>query len=222
MRRREFITRVARCGVAVASCRKRAAGRADAKDWDACGITGRRSEGKVGASLPSWDVTTRMAAGNEFQLDLHWVATDFNRTQAIAKQLVESQPELIQVTSTPATAAIMRETQTIPVVFTTVSDPIGAGFVQTLTRPGGNATGFVNIEGSLGGKWVEVLKEVAPGISRAAMMFNPKTSPQTGYYRESLEAAASSLAVEILSFPVGDREEIQKVMAGLGQIRMRA
>jgi len=111
----------------------------------------------------------------------------------------------------------MRETQTIPVVFTTVSDPIGAGFVQTLTRPAGNATGFVNIEGSLGGKWVEVLKEVAPGISRAAMMFNPKTSPQTGYYRESLEAAASSLAVEILSSPVGDREEIQKVMAGLGQ-----
>ena len=74
--------------------------------------------------------------GTNFQLDLHWVATDFNRTQAIAKQLVESQPELIQVTSTPATAAIMRETQTIPVVFTTVSDPIGAGFVQTLTRPG--------------------------------------------------------------------------------------
>ena len=111
----------------------------------------------------------------------------------------------------------MRETQTIPVVFTTVSDPIGAGFVQTLTRPGGNATGFVNIEGSLGGKWVEVLKEVAPGISRAAMMFNPKTSPQTGYYRESLEAAASSLAVEILRSPVGDRDEIQKVMTGLGQ-----
>ena len=124
--------------------------------------------------------------GTNFQLDLHWVATDFNRTQAHSKTNWSNlSRNVIQVTSTPATAAIMRETQTIPVVFTTVSDPIGAGFVQTLTRPGGNATGFVNIEGSLGGKWVEVLKEVAPGISRAAMMFNPKTSPQTGYF-ESL------------------------------------
>ena len=106
--------------------------------------------------------------GTNFQLDVRWVATNFDRTQAIAKELVQSRPDLIQVTSTPATTAIMRETQTIPVVFASVSDPIGAGFIQTLTRPGGNATGFVNIEASLGGKWVEVLKEVAPGISRAA------------------------------------------------------
>jgi putative tryptophan/tyrosine transport system substrate-binding protein len=155
--------------------------------------------------------------GTNFQLDVRWVATDFDRTQAIAKELVQSRPDLIQVTSTPATTAIMRETQTIPVVFASVSDPIGAGFIQTLTRPGGNATGFVNIEASLGGKWVEVLKEVAPGISRAAMMFNPKTSPQTGYYRQSLEAAASSLRVDILPSPVGNSDEIQKVMVGLGQ-----
>jgi putative tryptophan/tyrosine transport system substrate-binding protein len=155
--------------------------------------------------------------GTNFQLDVRWVATDFDRTQAIAKELVQSQPDLIQVTSTPATAAIMRETQTIPVVFASVSDPVGAGFIQTLTRPGGNATGFVNIEASLGGKWVEVLKDVAPGTSRAAMMFNPKTSPQTGYYRQSLEAAATSLTVEILPSPVGNSDEIQKVMVGLGQ-----
>jgi putative tryptophan/tyrosine transport system substrate-binding protein len=89
--------------------------------------------------------------GTNFQLDVRWVATDFDRTQAIAKELVQSQPDLIQVTSTPATTAIMGETQTIPVVFASVSDPIGAGFIQTLTRPGGNATGFVNIEAHLEG-----------------------------------------------------------------------
>jgi putative tryptophan/tyrosine transport system substrate-binding protein len=155
--------------------------------------------------------------GTNLQVDLRWVANDFDRTQAIARELVQSQPDVIEVTSTPATAAILRETQTIPVVFASVSDPIGAGFIQSLTRPGGNATGFVNIEASLGGKWVEVLKEVVPGISRAAMMFNPKTSPQTGYYRQSLEAAAASLAVQIVAAPVSNHDEIQKVMADLGQ-----
>jgi putative ABC transport system substrate-binding protein len=155
--------------------------------------------------------------GTNLQVDLRWVANDFDRTQAIARELVQSQPDVIEVTSTPATAAILRETQTIPVVFASVSDPIGAGFIQSLTRPGGNATGFVNIEASLGGKWVEVLKEVVPGISRAAMMFNPKTSPQTGYYRQSLEAAAASLALQIVAAPVSNHDEIQKVMADLGQ-----
>ena len=155
--------------------------------------------------------------GTNFQLDVRWVATDFNRTQALARELVQTQPDVIEVTSTPATAAILRETQTIPVIFASVSDPVGAGFVQTLTRPGGNATGFVNIEASLGGKWVEVLKEVAPDVSRAAMMSNPITSPQTGYYRQSLEAAASSLKLEIFPSPVGSSDDIQKVMMSLGQ-----
>ena len=155
--------------------------------------------------------------GTNLQVDLRWVANDFDRTHAIARELVQSQPDVIEVTSTPATAAILKETQTIPVVFASVSDPIGAGFIQSLTRPGGNATGFVNIEASLGGKWVEVLKEVVPGISRAAMMFNPKTSPQTAYYRQSLEAAAASLAVQIVAAPVSNHDEIQKVMAELGQ-----
>jgi putative ABC transport system substrate-binding protein len=77
--------------------------------------------------------------GTNFQLDVRWVATDFNRTQALARELVQTQPDVIEVTSTPATAAIMRETQTIPVVFASVSDPVGAGFIQTLTRPGGLA-----------------------------------------------------------------------------------
>ena len=155
--------------------------------------------------------------GTNVQIDLRWVGTDFERTQLIARELVQSQPDLIEVTSTPATAAILRETQTIPVVFAVVSDPVGSGFIQSLTRPGKNATGFINIEASMGGKWVELLKEIAPKTSRASMLFNPKTSPQTGYYRPSLEAAASTLGVDISASPISSREEIEKVILGLRQ-----
>jgi len=146
-----------------------------------------------------------------------YIERDFERTQVIARELVQSQPDLIEVTSTPATAAILRETQTIPVVFAVVSDPVGSGFIQSLTRPGKNATGFINIEQSMGGKWVELLKEIAPKTSRASMLFNPKTSPQTGYYRPSLEAAAPTLGVDISASPISSREEIEKVILGLRQ-----
>jgi putative ABC transport system substrate-binding protein len=155
--------------------------------------------------------------GTNIQIDLRWVATDFNRMQAIAKELVQSQPDLIEVTSTPATAAILRETHTIPVVFAIVSDPLGSGFIQSLAQPGGNATGFINIEASLGGKWVELLKEIAPRISRVSMLFNPKTAPQTEYYRPSLEAAAASLGVAVVASPVSNPDEIEKAIVGLGE-----
>jgi putative tryptophan/tyrosine transport system substrate-binding protein len=155
--------------------------------------------------------------GTNVQIDLRWVDTDFDRMQAIAKELVQSQPDLIEVTSTPATAAIMRETRTIPVVFSVVSDPVGFGFTKSLARPGGNATGFINMEASLGGKWVELLKEIAPRTSRVSILFNPKTSPQTGYYRESLETAAASLGVDVMTSPVSSRDEIEKLIVGLGQ-----
>ena len=94
----------------------------------------------MGASLPSGQRATGMAAWKDnFQLDVRWVATVFNRTQALARELVQTPPDVIEVTNTPATAAIIRETQTIPVVFASVSDPVGPGFIQTLTRPGGLA-----------------------------------------------------------------------------------
>jgi putative tryptophan/tyrosine transport system substrate-binding protein len=150
--------------------------------------------------------------GSNFQINIRWVANNFEQTQAIAKELVQAQPDLIQVTSTPATAAVLRETQTIPVVFASVSDPVGARFVQSLARPGGNATGFINFEASLGGKWVEVLKEIAPNVAHASILFNPKTSPQTDYYRPSLNAAASALGVHTIASPVLSRDEIEKVM----------
>jgi putative tryptophan/tyrosine transport system substrate-binding protein len=121
--------------------------------------------------------------------------------QKLAKELVEMRPDLIQVSSTPATAAVLRETHTIPVVFL-VSDPIGSGFIVSLARPGGNATGFVNLEDSVAGKWLELLKEVAPQTSQVSILFNPRTAPQSAYYLKLLEAAAPSLALELKAMQV--------------------
>ena len=119
--------------------------------------------------------------GTNLRFDYRW-ASDRNKMRACAKELVELRPDLILVTTTPATAEILQATDTIPVVFTVVSDPVGSGFVQSLARPGRNATGFIHKESSLGGKWIGLLKEIAPHVTRATMIFNPETAPQTAYY----------------------------------------
>jgi putative ABC transport system substrate-binding protein len=152
------------------------------------------------------------------RLEYRW-ASDRQKMQAAAKELVELRPDLILVTTTPATAEVLRETQTIPVVFTVVSDPVGSGFVQSLARPGGNATGFINMESSLGGKWIGLLKEIAPQVTRAMMMFNPDTAPQTAYYRGPLEAAAASLGIKVESSPVRETAQIETTISALGQDR---
>src|SRR4051794_29584400 len=113
------------------------------------------------------------------RIDVRGTTTDVDRIQALAKELVSAQLDLIYATTTPRAAAILKETRTIPVVFSNVSDPVEAGFVQSLPRPGGNATGFINIEASVGGKWVELLKAMAPQVSRVGLLFNPATAPQT-------------------------------------------
>ena len=140
------------------------------------------------------------------RIDWRWATADLDRTQKLAKELVELRPDILVVTNTPSTAAILRETHTIPVVFSLVSDPVGSGFVQSLRQPGGNATGFINIEGSVGGKWLELLKEIAPSTSQVLFLFNPKTAPQSYYYLKVVQAAAApsglTLAVaEISSVP---------------------
>jgi putative ABC transport system substrate-binding protein len=154
--------------------------------------------------------------GTNVRIDLRW-ATDLDNMRTFAKELVELQPDLIQVTTTPATAEVLRQTRTIPVVFSVVSDPVGSGFVRNLPRPGGNATGFINIESSLGGKWVELLKEIAPRVTRVAMLFNPTTAPQTAYYRGPLEAASSSLGIAATTAPIRETAEIETTIAALGQ-----
>jgi putative tryptophan/tyrosine transport system substrate-binding protein len=129
------------------------------------------------------------ADGRNVRIDLRWPGGDINRIRALAQELVDLQPDIILTTSTPATAALQRKTRTIPIVFVSVADPVASGFIAGLNRPGGNITGFGLLEGSLVGKQLELLSEIAPGLKRAAIMFNPDTAPAS-VYMPSFETAA--------------------------------
>jgi putative ABC transport system substrate-binding protein len=130
--------------------------------------------------------------------------------------LVRLQPDVILANGTPATAALQRETRTIPIVFANVGDPVASGIVPGLNQPGGNITGFTNLEATLGGKWLELLSEIVPGLKRAAIMFNPDTAP-AATYMPSLETAARSLKVEPIIAPVHSDGEIEAAITALGR-----
>jgi putative tryptophan/tyrosine transport system substrate-binding protein len=156
--------------------------------------------------------------GRAARMDVRWAAGSVDRMRTFAKELVELRPDVIFASTTPVTAALQRETRTIPIVFVIVSDPVGAGFVAGLARPGGNITGFTNVEAALGGKWLEMLKEIAPRVRRVAIMFNPDTAPGGGaYFLGPFEAAARSLAVEPITARVRSDAEIEAVIASLGR-----
>src|SRR4029077_7520985 len=131
--------------------------------------------------------------GRNLRMEVRWGGGDVNRTQTFAKELVALQPDVILAQGTPGTAALQRETHTIPVVFVIVADPVGPGFVAGLSRPGGNITGFINSEAVMGAKMLGLVREIAPGLERVAMIFNPDTAPGRGtYYLRDFEAAAGS------------------------------
>jgi putative tryptophan/tyrosine transport system substrate-binding protein len=153
--------------------------------------------------------------GHNVRMDFRWAGGDINRIQAFAQELVGLQPDIILANATPATAAVQRETRTIPIVFVNVGDPVGSGLVASLNQPGGNITGFATLEASLGGKWLELLSEIAPGLKRAAIMFNPDTAPLS-LYMPSFEAAARSLKVVPVIAPVQSDVEIETAINALG------
>src|SRR5215467_3474378 len=151
--------------------------------------------------------------GRNLRIDFRGAAGDPERMQAHAKELVGLQPQLILTRSTPVTAAVLKLTRTIPVVFTVVSDPVGDHFVESLARPGGNATGFTNVEFSLTGKWVELLKEVAPGVKRVAFVFNPNLAPGGGsYYSRLIDASAPRFAVTPTVLRIGGAADIERAI----------
>jgi putative ABC transport system substrate-binding protein len=154
--------------------------------------------------------------GRNVRTNLRWSADDLNRSQALAHELVGLQPDIIVTYGTPATAAVQRETRTIPIVFANVSDPVASGIVERLDHPSGNITGFANFEASLGGKWLELLSEIAPGLKRVAIMFNPDTAPAS-LYMPSLETAARSLKVVPITVPVHSDVEIETTITALGR-----
>jgi putative ABC transport system substrate-binding protein len=141
--------------------------------------------------------TLGWAEGRNIQIDTRWGTLDVELRQRFAKELVTLKPDLILSQSTATTATLLQQTRTIPIIFANVADPVGSGFVATWARPGGNVTGFINFEPTMAGKWLELLKEIAPRISRVALLFNPATAPfVTEIYLNPFKAAAVSFGVE--------------------------
>lgn len=154
------------------------------------------------------------------RVDYRWESGGVNRIRAAAKELAASTPDVIFARTTPVTRALLEQTRTIPIVFAVVSDPLGDGFVANLARPGGNVTGFTNVESTLGGKWIELLREINPDISTVAVMFGPKTAPGGGtYYLRAVEAAGRSVSLKVISHPVNEPGEITQAVAGLAKQR---
>jgi putative ABC transport system substrate-binding protein len=156
--------------------------------------------------------------GRNVRMDLRWGRTDINRIRALAQELVGLQPDIIVTSTTSPTAAVQQETRAIPIVFASVPDPVASGIVARLDRPNGNVTGFAIFEASLGGKWLELLSEIAPGLKRAAIMFNPDANPVLkDLYLSSLETATRSLKVEPIISPVHSDVEIETAINALGR-----
>jgi ABC-type uncharacterized transport system substrate-binding protein len=153
--------------------------------------------------------------GSNFRIELRWSAADADTMRKLAKELVDLRPNAIFGVTTPAVGALARETRTIPIVFAGVSDPIGGGFVANLAHPGGNITGFTtgNTDPALGGKWVELLKQIAPRTARVALLFNPATVVPVQFFMPSIQAAAASFAVQVSAAPVHGKDEIEGVVA---------
>ena len=147
------------------------------------------------------------------QIEHRFAAGDFPRMQAYADEVVGSAPDVIMASSSPALAALKQATSTIPIVFSLVNDPAGQGFVASLARPGGNITGFSYIDFPLIGKWIELLKEIAPGVKRITLMFNPQTAPYYPMFLREFGRAAATLAAEISTTTVRDEVEIEAAVS---------
>lgn len=159
------------------------------------------------------------AEDRNLRMDVRWAPTsDASLMQRFAKELVALQPDLILSHNTPTTATLLRQTRTIPIVFAVVSDPVGTRFVQSFSRPGGNVTGFTNIEPTMASKWVQLLKEIAPDVTRAAFLFNPATAPYAEFYLRPFKAAAASLALDAIPTPVRNLSELEAAITAQARV----
>jgi putative ABC transport system substrate-binding protein len=181
--------------------------------------------GDSDALAQGWDAAFRKGLdesgwhdGRNVKIDYRWAAGDADRLRAFAKELVALQPDVIFAVTTPTVAALLRETRALPIVFAQVSDPVGLGFVASLARPGGNVTGFtnINIESSIGGKWLELLKEIAPAVRRVAMIYNPPTASFAGYLRP-FEAAGPASGVQASAAAVHSDADIENAIEALAR-----
>ena len=218
MRRRDFIALLG--GVAAASPLR---ARAEEPDrMRRVGVLNAMAESNPQAH--AWEGAFRQrltelgwSDGRNIRVDYRRGAASVDRLQSFAKELVGLKPDVLVGITTPATAALQAETRSIPIVFAAVSDPIGSGFVKSLASPGGNITGFIDIEASLSGKWLELMRAIAPRVSRVALLFNPQTAPFARYYLETFRAAAPVFAVEPIEAPVRAVADVEAVVTKLGR-----
>jgi putative ABC transport system substrate-binding protein len=154
--------------------------------------------------------------GRNIRIDYRWGDADAGRIQALAKELVSLQPDVLVAHSTPSAKGLLQATHSIPIVFLTVTDPLGQGLVASLSHPGGNITGFSVFEFSLGTKWVEVLKQIAPGTRRVTAIFNPETAPYYGMYLRSIEAATAVIPLELIAVQVRSEADIENAIRKVG------
>jgi putative ABC transport system substrate-binding protein len=150
--------------------------------------------------------------GQNLRMEVRWNAGDAERARSLAGDLLRLSPDVILAASTTNLAEVLRRGPTMPIVFVLVSDPIEQGFVSNLAQPGGNITGFSVFEFSIGGKWIELLKRIAPGLAHVSLVFNPDTSPQSKFFVSSIESAAPSLGVEATVAPVHAAADLERAI----------
>ncbi len=155
-------------------------------------------------------------ADRNLHIDYRYTSGDSQSFDAQAAELIALAPDLLMANSTPATRALQRATLTIPIVFALVLDPIATGLVKNIARPGGNITGFTNFETGMGGKWLDLLKTVTPGIAKVALIYNPTTAPYEGML-QSIEAAAPPYGIEVTTRGVKDASELEPAVAAVGR-----
>jgi putative ABC transport system substrate-binding protein len=197
--------------------------------WPIVAVPQPRSIGVlIGLAEDDPEIPARVAAFEQGLSELGWTernlriqyrfAAEADRLQVLAKDLVGLQPDVLVASSGFVVSALLRETRTIPIVFVTATDPVGTRLVESQTRPGGNVTGFANNIASMGGKWLELLKEIAPSVARVAVMFNPATAPASeSFFMPPFEAAAASLGVVPSAMPIGSPADIDSALAAFGR-----
>jgi len=216
MRRRDFLGAVSLAALAVSSAalgqqsdRKRLVAvelALDENDRD-----GKRSVDAFQQELQELGWTSE-----NLRIEFRWGATTPERARVHAAELIKLNPDVIVSHATIVTRAFAQETKTIPIVFTNVSDPLGEKFVQSFAKPGGNLTGFTNIEATMGAKYLQLLKDVAPGVTRAAMLYNPNSAPGGGsYFTDAFQAAAPQFSIQAIRATVQDTAGIEKAISTL-------
>ena len=217
MRRREFITLIGGAAVWPFAVRAQQADRVrrivffHALAESDPEVQARVAEFRQGLEALGW------RENRNIQIEHRFSGGDFARIQTYAAELVSSAPDLIVASSTPVIAALKEATRTIPIVFAVVNDPVGQGIIASLARPGGNITGFTFVEFTMVGKWLEMLTEMAPGVRRVALLFNPQTGPYYPVFLREFEAAAASLAAKLSATPVRDEAEIEAAVTAFAR-----